>query len=184
MDYSAADTGTGTGTGQHVAIELGRLLGPLRRAVLRATRNAEGLPDLPEAQIALLRALSAAPEGLAPREVAARLRVAPSTVSNLVRTMTAAGLVQRVPHPHDLRTVTLTASAAALQLLERYDSASTATLARASDELPAADRAALTAALPALDRLLLTLERQGPAVVRQQQHTAREGRDISAGSAD
>ncbi|WP_051872280.1 MarR family winged helix-turn-helix transcriptional regulator [Streptomyces sclerotialus] len=170
MDNSAADTG-------HVAIELGRLLGPLRRAVLRATRNAEGLPDLPEAQIELLRALAAAPEGLAPREAAARLRIAPSTVSNLVRAMTAAGLVQRVPHPHNLRTVTLTASAEALRLLERYDSASTATLARASDELPPTDRAALTAALPALSRLLLTLQQQDPSVARQP--AAREGHDIS-----
>ncbi|MGW7521149.1 MarR family transcriptional regulator, partial [Streptomyces sp. NPDC054796] len=79
-----------------VAAGLGGLLGPLRRAVLRATRNSEGLPDLPEAQIELLRTLSTAPEGLSPGAVAARLRVARSTVSNLVRVMSAAGLVERV----------------------------------------------------------------------------------------
>ncbi|WP_052862801.1 MarR family winged helix-turn-helix transcriptional regulator [Streptomyces niger] len=172
MDSSSADTG-------HVALELGRLLGPLRRAVLRATRNAEGLPDLPEAQIELLRALSAAPDGLAPREAAARLRIAPSTVSNLVRTMTAAGLVERISQPHDLRTVTLTASATARELLERYDSASTAALVTASAELPAADRAALAAAMPALDRLLLAMERQGAAAARQ-----AAGQDRRGASAD
>src|ERR1044072_2972035 len=74
------------------ATEFGRLLGPLRRAVLR-TRHTAGLPELPEAQSELLRVLA---EGDAtPREVAPRLRVAPSTVSNLVRTMSAAGLVER-----------------------------------------------------------------------------------------
>ncbi|MGW2860174.1 MarR family winged helix-turn-helix transcriptional regulator [Streptomyces sp. NPDC001205] len=172
MDSSSADTG-------HVALELGRLLGPLRRAVLRATRNAEGLPDLPEAQIELLRTLSAAPDGLAPREAAARLRVAPSTVSNLVRTMTAAGLVERVSHPHDLRTVTLTASDMARELLARYDSASTAALAEASAELPAEDRATLAAAMPALDRLLLAVERQTSTVARRS--AGRGGRGASAG---
>src|ERR1044072_3048564 len=37
------------------ATDLGRLIGPLRRAVLLRTRRAEDLPDLPEAQIELLR---------------------------------------------------------------------------------------------------------------------------------
>lgn len=50
------------------AAELSRLLGPLRRAVLRTTRSAEDLPDLPEAQIELLRVLT---DGRWPR---ARLR--------------------------------------------------------------------------------------------------------------
>ncbi|MFF3501865.1 MarR family winged helix-turn-helix transcriptional regulator [Streptomyces sp. NPDC003247] len=132
--------------------------GPLRRAVLRATRNAEGLPDLPEAQIELLRALSSSAEGLSPGAAAARLRVAPSTVSNLVRTMSAARLVERVRPEHDQRTVVLTASSRALELLERYDRASTAALVRVVRELPDADRLALDRALPALDRLVAALE--------------------------
>ncbi|MEV5885810.1 MarR family transcriptional regulator [Streptomyces sp. NPDC052020] len=141
-----------------IAAGLGGLLGPLRRAVLRATRNAEGLPDLPEAQIELLRTLSTSPEGLSPGTVAARLRMAPSTVSNLVRTMAADRLVERVRPAHDQRTVVLTASREALELLGRYDRASTAALTRVVDELPAADRRALAQALPALDRLVAALE--------------------------
>ncbi|MEU7363489.1 MULTISPECIES: MarR family winged helix-turn-helix transcriptional regulator [Streptomyces] len=141
-----------------VAVALGGLLGPLRRAVLRATRNAEGLPDLPEAQIELLRALSSSPEGLSPGAVAARLRVAPSTVSNLVRTMSGTRLVDRVRPEHDQRTVVLTASHEALNLLERYDRASTAALTQVVEELPDSDRAALDQALPALGRLVTALQ--------------------------
>ncbi|MBT2411359.1 MULTISPECIES: MarR family winged helix-turn-helix transcriptional regulator [unclassified Streptomyces] len=148
----------GTPGAVRVATGLGGLLGPLRRAVLRATRNAEGLPDLPEAQIELLRALSSSPEGLSPGAAAARLRVAPSTVSNLVRTMSAAQLVERVRPAHDQRTVVLTASRQALELLDRYDRASTAALVRIVEEMPGSDRAALDRALPALDRLVHALE--------------------------
>ncbi|RRQ73060.1 ArsR family transcriptional regulator [Streptomyces griseofuscus] len=97
---------------------LGGLPGPLRRAVLRATRNVEGLPDLPEAQLELLRVLSSSPEGLSPGSAATRVRVAPSTVSNLVRAMSAAQLVERVRPDHDQRTVVLNASKEALNLLE------------------------------------------------------------------
>lgn len=161
-DRAAGRTGSrgvpGAPEAARVAAGLGGLLGPLRRAVLRATRNAEGLPDLPEAQIELLRALSSSPEGLSPGAAAARVRVAPSTVSNLVRAMSAARLVERVRPEHDQRTVVLTASKEALHLLERYDRASTAALTRVVEELSDADRAALHEALPALDRLVTALE--------------------------
>ncbi|MGW7022194.1 MarR family winged helix-turn-helix transcriptional regulator [Streptomyces decoyicus] len=138
------------------AADLSRLLGPLRRAVLRSTRAAEGLPDLPDAQIELLRALSAdGPSGT--RAVAERLRVSPSTVSNLVRTMTAAGLVERHSSTTDLRAVDLSVTPGALELLERYDRAGRETLEQAMDKLPPGDRDTLTAAMPALARLVSTL---------------------------
>ncbi|KAB7847684.1 MarR family winged helix-turn-helix transcriptional regulator [Streptomyces mobaraensis] len=140
------------------ATELGRLLGPLRRAVLR-TRRSEGLPDLPEAQIELLRVL-AETGSITPREAAIRLRAAPSTISNLVRAMTAAELVERTPSATDLRTVNLSATPRALDMLDRYDRTSTAALRRALDALPPAGRLAIDEALPALADLLVTLERQ------------------------
>ncbi|MEV5508256.1 MarR family winged helix-turn-helix transcriptional regulator [Streptomyces orinoci] len=143
------------------ASELSRLLGPLRRAVLRATRSAEGLPDLPEAQIELLRAL-AADGPLSPQAAARRIGVATSTVSNLVKSMKAAGLVNREPAPGDQRAAVLTASPAALELLDRYDRTSSAALAHAIGELPANDRDTLTASLPVLARLLTALESHTP----------------------
>ena len=142
------------------AHELSRVLGPLRRAVLRRTRDAAGLPDLPDAHIELLRTLEATP-GLSVREVADRLQVAPSTVSNLVRATTAGGLVERRPSAVDQRAVELVASPAALALLARYDEASRALLHAALGRLDAADRRAVAAAVPALARLLASLD--GPA---------------------
>lgn len=139
------------------ASDLSQLLGPLRRAVLRSTRGAADLPDLPEAQIELLRALAA--EGsLGTKVVADRLRIAPSTVSNLVKTMVASGLVERAADRADQRAVILTPTPAALDLLDRYDRASTAALEGALAALPAADRAALRDALPVLRRLVRELD--------------------------
>ncbi|MER7394599.1 MarR family transcriptional regulator [Streptomyces sp. NPDC000151] len=138
------------------AASLSHLLGPLRRAVLRSTRTAEGLPDLPEAHIELLRVLSA--DGpLGTGAVAARLSVSPSTVSNLVRAMAAAGLVERRPSATDARSVGLSATPAALELLARYDRASTRALQEALHGLPPGDRAAVDKAIPALERLAASL---------------------------
>ncbi|OBJ52374.1 MarR family winged helix-turn-helix transcriptional regulator [Mycobacterium sp. 1423905.2] len=140
-----------------VASEFGRVIGPLRRAVLRS-RLAEDLPDLPEAQIELLRALQAAGTAT-PGELAAQLRVARSTISNLVRTMTAAGLVQRTPSSSDFRLVQLSLSPLSRDMLERYDRISTAALQRAIDSLTTQDRVALERAVPALHALLTALDR-------------------------
>lgn len=143
----------------HVAAELGRLLGPLRRALLRRTREAADLPDLPEAQIQLLRVLEAE-QPLGTREVADRLRLAPSTVSNLVRTMSGNGLVQRRVSERDLRSTELAATDHALQLLRRYDAASDATMREALDDLGPQDRRAVVDALPALRKLVESLEKR------------------------
>lgn len=155
---AAADAASRTNASARVAAGLGGLLGPLRRAVFRSTRSAEGLPDLPEAQIELLRVLSTSADGLSPSSAAALIRVAPSTVSNLARAMSAAGLVERIRPEFDQRTVVLTASAEALQLLKRYDRASSAALTSVIDELSDDDRVALEQSLPALGRLVAALE--------------------------
>jgi len=144
-----------------VARDLSRILGPLRRAVLRAARADTGLPDLPEAQIELLRVLLAhGPIGSG--EVAARLRVASSTVSNLVRTMVANGLVERRPRPDDLRAVRLAPTDKARDLLRRYDQASSVRLDQALRQLTPADQATVASALPVLEQLLRTLDERGP----------------------
>jgi DNA-binding MarR family transcriptional regulator len=140
------------------AVEFGRLIGPLRRAVLR-TRHEEGLPDLPEAQIEVLRVLEHTGTPT-PREVAARLGVAPSTVSNLVRAMSTAGLVQRTPSATDLRNAHLTLTPKARDMLKRYDRVSTAALRRAMKSLTPQRRKALEQALPALADLITALSGQ------------------------
>ncbi len=105
----------------------------------------------------MLRELIAMGSGT-PREVAERLRVAQSTVSNLVRAMTTAGLIHRTASEVDLRTAHLTPTDRAADLVARYDRTSSATLDQAIRALRPQHRRALRAAVPALSELLTELE--------------------------
>lgn len=131
---------------------LNSIVSPLRRSLLKAARSAEHLPELPDAQIEVLRTL---PAGAArsPGELAAELGLSRPTVSNLLKAMESAGLVTREVPEGDRRRVEVRASARAIGLLERFDRASAAILAEALAGLGDADRAALAAAVPALERL-------------------------------
>jgi DNA-binding MarR family transcriptional regulator len=138
---------------------LAAVISPLRRTLLAAARRAEHLPEIPDAQIEIIRAL---PRGTAttPGELAQRLDLSRSTASNLLRAMDSAGLVTRTPHTDDRRQVQVSASAKALDLFERFDRSGAALVADAVATLPAADRQALAAALPALERLRDTVAAQ------------------------
>jgi DNA-binding MarR family transcriptional regulator len=131
---------------------LASVISPLRRTLLAAARAAEQLPEVPDAQIEIIRAL---PRGSAatPGELAHRLGLSRPTVSNLLRAMESAGLITRTPRAGDRRQVQVAASARALDLFERFDRAGAALVADAAATLRAADRQALAAALPALERL-------------------------------
>ncbi len=141
---------------------LAAVISPLRRTLLAAARRAERLPEIPDAQIEIIRAL---PRGTAttPGELAERLNLSRPTVSNLLRAMDVAGLVTRAPHAGDRRQVQVCVSAKALDLFERFDLAGAALVADAAATMPAADRRALAAALPALERLRDAIAVQPPA---------------------
>ncbi|WP_198415998.1 MarR family winged helix-turn-helix transcriptional regulator [Cryobacterium algoricola] len=134
-----------------IAIELTRLLGPLRREMSRATRAAEELPDIPEAQIELLRVLVVSGP-LNTRDAAVALRIARPTVSNLVKAMTAAGLVERAS-TGDLRSAMLVATPHARDMLFRFDRTSMATVAAAIARLSPDEQGVLASAIPVLNRL-------------------------------
>ncbi|AMY22796.1 MarR family winged helix-turn-helix transcriptional regulator [Rhodococcoides fascians] len=141
------------------ATELGRQLGPLRRSLLRATRDIAQLPDIADSHIEVMRALAAEPS-MSPGRLATRLNLARSTVSNLIRAMVDAGLVERSITAGDLRGATLTASPKAVKLLAEYDAASSRVLADALDELSRHNREAIAAALPALAEITSILSRR------------------------
>lgn len=141
------------------ATELGRQLGPLRRSLLRATRDVAQLPDIADSHIEVMRALAAEPS-MSPGRLATRLNLARSTVSNLIRAMVDAGLVERSITTGDLRGATLTASPKAVKLLAEYDAASSRVLADALDELSQHNREAIAAALPALAEITSILSRR------------------------
>ncbi len=138
------------------AVRLASVISPLRRALLAATRAEAHLPELAEAQIDVIRAL---PRGTAkgPAQIAAQLRLSRPTVSNLLGTMEAEGLVERSPDPSDGRRVVVRASARALDLFDRFDAANSRLVAEAAAALDDGERAALAEALPVLERLCAIL---------------------------
>lgn len=148
------------------AARLTALVSPLRRALLAAAREREGLPDIPDAQIEILRAL---PRGtvVAPGELAAALGLGRSTVSNLLAAMERAGLVTRTPRTDDRRGVAVAAAPQALAYLERFDAASAEIMRDAAARLSAGDLKALDDAVPALERLrdVLVSRQRGAASV-------------------
>lgn len=134
------------------AADLNRLLGPLRRAALRTTRSEAGLPDMPEAHVEILRALAdRSPQS--PGELAGTLRLARSTVSNLIKAMLAAGLVTREADAADSRSTAIHPSQKALADLRRYDETGTQVLENALTDFSADERAELARAVPILERL-------------------------------
>lgn len=136
---------------------LSQLIGPLRRALLRATLRFDGLPDIPDAQVELLRAMSAR-RAATPGKLAEELGLARSTVSNLIKALTAAGLATRTLSQTDARNVEVEPTAQARNLLKRYDRTSSEILDRALQSLSAEDRRRIDAAMPALGRLRRALE--------------------------
>jgi DNA-binding MarR family transcriptional regulator len=134
------------------AAALSRVLGPLRRAVLHATRAAEGLPDLPDTHIEILRAVADSP-AISPRVIADRLGLARPTVSNLIQTMKREGLLTLIRNDDDARVVHVTVTDFAAGRLSRYDKTSEHILSAALGELTVKERAAVTAAVPALAKL-------------------------------
>jgi DNA-binding MarR family transcriptional regulator len=147
------------------AARLATVISPLRRVLLTAARDAEHLPEIPDAQIEIIRAL---PRDTAssPGELAGRLGLSRPTVSNLLTAMEANGLVERRPRPGDRRHVEVLVTAKALDLFDRFDRASGDLVATAAATLTHEDREALTAALPALERLRDALSRPSPKDLR------------------
>ncbi|WP_336662666.1 MarR family winged helix-turn-helix transcriptional regulator [Leucobacter sp. USHLN154] len=140
-------------TGIVDSARLAGVISPLRRALLSAARAAGDLPEIPDSQIQVIRAL---PSGtaLAPSDLAEALHLDRSTVSNLLASMQRAGLVERRPDEADGRRVLVTTSERARALFTAYDRASTRILGESLETLAGDDLTSIAAALPALERLL------------------------------
>lgn len=136
---------------------LAAVISPLRRALLAAAKELEGLPNIPDAQIEVLRAL---PPGVvrSPGELAAVLALQRSTLSNLLAGMEQADLITRQPGADDRRQVEVRASTLALQHLTAFDRAATEILADVTGALGPDDQRLLSDALPALERLRVALQ--------------------------
>jgi DNA-binding MarR family transcriptional regulator len=134
------------------AVVLADTVRMVSRATVSATRAAEGLPTLPEAQVAVLRTLRASP-ALTPAELAQRLDLARPTVSNLLRELDAAGYLVREPSEVDRRSFTVTITEGARVVQDAFQRGRVDVVTAAWAGLAESDRAALIAATPALRRL-------------------------------
>lgn len=132
----------------------------LRRALRASIRTDYPWETLPMAQVELLQVLgerSPARVG----DLAARQRLAASTVSSLIGQMATAGLVTREVDPSDRRASVVTLTDAGRDQLTAWTVAHERRLETALSSLDAADRAAVAAALPALFRLAEHLDDTG-----------------------
>lgn len=140
----------------HPARELGdqfmALTDALRRVLIRAARSTSALPTLTEAHATLLRKLVA--DGpCSPAQAAIDLHLARSTVSNLVRELTANGMIERISSTTDKRSVSLVPTRRAREVLDAFSRGRSLVLAQALASLTGKERTQLAAALPVLESL-------------------------------
>ncbi|HXA29406.1 MAG TPA: MarR family winged helix-turn-helix transcriptional regulator [Candidatus Angelobacter sp.] len=143
---------------QAQAAQLGRLAGRLRRALNRRVRAQVGGTPLPEAQLDVLRDVMHAPAPPRVQDVAARLRLAPNTVSTLVASLARAGLLARQSDADDGRAVRLMVTPQARRRIRAWQAHRAQIVAAHLDGLGETQRRALERALPALELLTASLE--------------------------
>ncbi|WP_371618693.1 MarR family winged helix-turn-helix transcriptional regulator [Streptomyces sp. NBC_00454] len=129
----------------------------LRRALRASIRTEYPWEQLPMAQVELLQ-VCAERSPVRVSELAARQRLAQSTVSGLIAQMVKAGLVSREVDGADRRAAAVSATAIGHERLAAWTRAHERRLEHALTALPEAERAAIRAALPALSRLAARLE--------------------------
>lgn len=139
------------------AADFSALLRSLWRAVVRTTRLSEGLPELPESQVDALRVLAQAGP-MTPGALADELRLARTTVSNLLRDLVSAGLVERCRSGADGRSAILVPTTRALTILETFARARVEVIETLLARLSSEDLRSIEGAIPALHRLLAELD--------------------------
>lgn len=157
-----------------MARQLSAEIGPFRRALLTTARRTGALPDIPDAQIEVLRRLDE--DGWSsPTQLGRALGLARSTVSNLVAAMQRDGLVDRRLATGDGRSTEVGLTELARERLSVYDAAAERVLMAAMGAMSTDAQAALAAALPRFAELRRALESRGPMVDGTPGPTARPG---------
>ncbi len=148
MNMMISPTRTDTGLATALRISVSRLARRLR--VERTGGLAEtGLSDT---QLAALAALERH-DGMSPGELAAHEKVQPPSMTRVIATLEARGLLRRAPHPTDRRQVVLSVTGDGRNLVKESRRLRDAWLARRLKELTPQERAALRAAAPVLEKL-------------------------------
>ena len=142
------------------AEELLGALSAIRRALRRYSGRPVELSSLTGAQLELVRLLRRRP-GASIADAALELRVAPNTVSTLVRQLSEAGVVARAVDGADRRVARLTLAPAISRKVDAWRDRRFEALGAALASLPREDRDSLAGALPALGLLAEALEAAG-----------------------
>lgn len=140
-----------------LAEELFATLGGFRRTARRAAGRPWSVDDLSTAQVELLRLIRRQP-AISVADAAAELRLAPNTVSTLVRQLVDRGQLTRTPDADDRRVARLDLTPPARRRVERWRDQRTDLAAHAISRLNADDRAALARALPVIQLLTTQME--------------------------
>jgi DNA-binding MarR family transcriptional regulator len=134
------------------ADQLLKAMASLRRnGRLLAGRPVE-LSSLTGSQLELVRLVRRRP-GVSVAQAAEELRLAPNTVSTLVRQLTDSGLLLRRVDPADRRVARLALTAGMQRKVDAFLDRRIATLSAAIDQLPAGDRRRLADTLRVLEHL-------------------------------
>jgi DNA-binding MarR family transcriptional regulator len=129
----------------------------LRRALRRAARAADPANTLAVAQFELLASVSDNPE-IRPGQLARMLNLRPNTVTTLVNSLAAEGMIERAPVPGDGRAVMLSVTDAGLAAVQAWQVTNNAVLNLALSSLTSGERTALTRAVPALAALASAID--------------------------
>jgi DNA-binding MarR family transcriptional regulator len=141
-----------------LAEELSLAVVDLQHVLRRTALRLSGREPLPEAQLAVLRAVERRP-GIGVGGVAEAIRTAHNTASTLVGTLTDAGLLERTRDPDNRRCVQLRLTELSQVRLAEQRALRAELLDTALCELDAPARESLAAALPHLIHLAEVLER-------------------------
>ena len=124
----------------------------LRRALRASIRSEYSWEKLPMAQVEMLQLLTdESPQRVG--DIAARQRLAVSTVSGLIGQLMSTGLVERAVDARDRRVSAVTLTDAGREQLGAWMEAHERRMRRALDRLSPAEQEKVRAALPSLSRL-------------------------------
>jgi DNA-binding MarR family transcriptional regulator len=143
------------------AIRLRRVIGKLARQ-LNATSTDAGLTPSQASVLGLI--VVRGPIGLG--ELAEREGLNPTMLSRVIGRLQSMGLIDRIPDPADLRSVSVVGTAAGRRLDEQIKARRAAAVSQCLDQLDPGRVAALGQALPALEDLAELMRRtagSGPA---------------------
>lgn len=134
------------------AHQVAEVITGLRRAFRASIRSDSSSDALPMAKVELLQALEESPEARV-SDLAARLRLAQSTVSTLIGQLMDAGMVDRATDATDRRAARVSLSPAGKRQLCNWEHALDQRITAALVGMSPEDQEIISEALPALNRL-------------------------------